>query len=428
MPHILDEAERCLQCKRPRCRSGCPINNPIPQFIQMLKDGQIKEAGHLVFTNNPLSIVCSLVCPHEEFCEGHCIRTVKSTAVQISSIEQYIADYNLDLLDLYSTKEYEGKIGIIGGGPAGIAMAFFMARRGYEVVIYEAEREIGGVMRYGIPDFRQPNRDLDRLADKLRQIGVVIHPNTLVGPVLTINDMFRDGFDAIFVSTGVWKPNKMNLKGESLGNVHYAINYLKSPEAYHLGRTVVVVGAGNVAMDAARTVIRSKTREVTVMYRKTEADMPARRMEYEYTRMDGVRFEFEKTPVEFTNEGIYYRETHEGADPDAIHFLPCDSIIIAISQGPQANVVSTEAQIQLSEKGLVVIDETGLTTMPGVYASGDVVTGPKTVVEAQAQAKLTCNAMHNYIQRQKNAEWVDEVLYPKDVLDMDLEKFAPREV
>lgn len=427
MPHILDEAERCLQCRKPRCRSGCPIHNPIPQFIQLLIDGRIKEAGNLVFTNNPLSIVCSLVCPHEEFCEGHCIRTVKSTAVQISSIEQYIADYNLDLLDLYSTKEYEGKVAIVGGGPAGVAMAFFMARRGYEVVIYESEPEIGGVMRYGIPDFRQPNRDLDRLADKLRQIGVTIHPNTVVGPVLTLADMFRDGFDAIFMSTGVWKPNKLNLKGESLGNVHYAINYLKSPAAYRLGRSVVVIGAGNVAMDAARTAIRSQVRQVTVMYRKTEADMPARKMEYEYTRMDGVEFEFQKVPVEFTSEGVYYRDVSSGGDPDVIQFYPCNSVIIAISQGPQTNVTSTEPQIHVNDRGLVVIDESGLTTMEGVYASGDVVTGPKTVVEAQAQAKLTCNAMHNYIQNKKQVDWVDMELYPRDVLDMDMDKFAARQ-
>lgn len=219
----------------------------------------------------------------------------------------------------------------------------------------------------------------------------------------------------------------MYLKGESLGNVHYAINYLKSPEAYHLGKSVVVIGAGNVAMDAARTAIRSRVRHVTVMYRKTEADMPARKMEYEYTRMDGVAFEFEKSPVEFTSDGVYYRETGEGADPDDIKFMPCDSVIIAISQGPQTNIVAAEPQIKINDKGLVRIDDTGLTTMAGVYASGDVVTGPKTVVEAQAQAKKTCNAMHNYIQRKKNPDWVDEELYPADVLDMDMKLFWPRE-
>ncbi|NCC83698.1 MAG: NAD(P)-dependent oxidoreductase [Clostridia bacterium] len=427
MPHVLVEAERCLQCKKPRCREGCPIKNPIPQFIRMLKEGKIKEAGNLVFTNNPLSIVCSLVCPHEKFCEGHCIMGIKSTPVHISTIEQYIADYNLDMLDIYSSGEYEGKVGIIGGGPAGIAMAFYMARRGYDVTIYEASERIGGILRYGIPDFRLPSVHIDRLERQLRSLGVKIHPNTLIGPVTTVPDLFRDGFDALFMSTGVWRPNKMNIKGESLSNVHYAINYLKSSELYNLGRDVVVIGAGNVAMDAARTSMRSlHTQNVTVLYRRDEADMPCRKEEYEYTRMDGVQFEFFTQVDEFTEDGVWVHDTREPIGQENRRFIPCNSSIVAISQGPQSNVVSTESRIRLDHKGLVITDENMQTTMEGVYASGDVVTGAKTVVEAEAAAKRCANAMHNYIQRKKNPDWQDEELYAADILDQDMTPFLPR--
>ena len=421
MLHVLDEAERCLQCKKPRCRQGCPINNPIPQFIQMLKDGDIKEAGHLVFTNNPLSIICSMVCPHEKFCEGHCIRGIKESPVHISSIENYIADYSLDMIDLHSTNEYVGKIGIIGGGPAGIAMAFFLGRRGYDVTIYESSPKIGGIMRYGIPEFRLPNDHIDRLERQLRNLGVKIRPNTLIGPVTTIGDLFRDGFEALFLSTGVWKPNKMGVKGESLAHVHYAINYLKNPELYNLGKHVVVIGGGNVAMDVARTAIRSMhTRHVTVLYRRGEGDMSCSAEEYAYTKMDGVDFEFYTQATEFTEDGVYaYKTDSEDQTP---YFIPCDSVMVAISQGPQSNVVSTEHGIQLNEKGLVKTDDQFQTTMEGVFASGDVA-GAKTVVEAEADAKRCANAMHNYVQRRRNPNWEDEVLYEMDVLDQDLTVF-----
>lgn len=420
MFHVLDEAERCLQCKKPRCRKGCPINNPIPQFIQMLIDGDIKEAGKLVFANNPLSIVCSMVCPHEKFCEGHCIKGIKETPVHISSIENYIADFNLDMLDLQATDEYHGKIGIIGGGPAGIAMAFFLGRRGYDVTIYDAAPKIGGIMRYGIPEFRLPNSHIDRLEKLLYKLGVKIRPNTVIGQVTTVADLFRDGFDAIFMSTGVWKPNKMDIKGESLANVHFAINYLKSPELYNLGKHVVVIGGGNVAMDVARSAIRSPyTQRVTVLYRRGEENMSCSKEEYAYTKMDGVDFEFYAQAIEFTENGVYYYNTKD--ETKTRHFLEADSMMVAISQGPQRNVVSTEHGIQLDEKGLVIIDENMQTTMPGVFASGDVVTGAKTVVEAQADAKRCANAMHNYVQRKHNPDWVDEMLFEMEIFDQDLE-------
>lgn len=254
--HILEEGKKCLQCKKPACKAGCPINTAIPEMIKLLLEGNIQTAGEMLFKNNPLSVICSLVCPHEKQCEGHCILNKKSTPVQISSIENYISDYNLDIMNLKPVKRLNRNIAIIGSGPAGITIAFMLALKGYNITIFEAHDKIGGVLRYGIPEFRLPKRILERLKDQLLKLGVKIRPNTVIGPVLTIEELFRDGYDALFIGTGVWKPKKMNIKGESLGHVHYAIDYLKNPEVYELGEKVCIVGAGNVAMDVARTALR----------------------------------------------------------------------------------------------------------------------------------------------------------------------------
>ncbi|NLM19140.1 MAG: NAD(P)-dependent oxidoreductase [Clostridiaceae bacterium] len=416
MLNILDEAKWCLQCKKPKCREACPINNPIPEFIKLLIDGKIKEAGNLVFTNNPLTIVCSLVCPHSEYCQGHCIRGVRSTPVQIGQIEHYIAQYCLDNLDLFSTQEYSGNIGVIGGGAAGIALAFYLQRVGYQVTIYESQAKIGGIMRYGIPEFRLPKKILDRLEAKLRELGAIIQPHTTVGPTTTVDDMLRDGFDAVFMSTGVWKPVKLEIPGDSLGHVHYAINFLKLPEVYDLGDKVVVIGAGNVAMDCARTAIRQSVREVVVLYRKGESDMPCRRDEYEWAKMDGVIFSFYSTPTRITKEGVYYIDNSENGSGKE-EFIETDTVIVAISQESQKNIVATSPEIELDEKGRVIVDEHMMTTKEGVFASGDVVTGAKTVNLAVSQAKHAANTIHNYVQSKKNPQWEEELLYSYDIME-----------
>ena len=253
--HIIDEAKRCLNCKNAHCQIACPVGTDIPQMIQMLLDGKMLQAGQALFDNNPLSLVCSLVCPHEKQCEGHCVLAKKGQSIHISTIEHYISDYCLELLNLETgntrcadSNNFVGQVAIIGSGPAGITIAFILARRGIHVTIYESHERIGGVLRYGIPEFRLPKTILERLKEKLLELGVVIRPNTLIGPHITIDELFRDGFGAIFIGTGVWRPNKLNIPGESLGHVHYAIDYLKDPSVYLLGKRVVVIGAGNVAM------------------------------------------------------------------------------------------------------------------------------------------------------------------------------------
>ncbi len=401
--HIIDEANRCIQCKNPRCKKGCPVATPIPEMIDLLIKGDIQKAGRLLFENNPLSVVCSLVCPQEEQCEGNCILGIKSNSVHISTIEHYISEYSLDVMDLKPEKKLDGNIGIIGSGPAGITIAFILALKGYNVTIFEAHDKIGGVLRYGIPEFRLSKDILDKLKTRLESLGVVIRPNTLIGPILTVEDLFRDGYDALFIGTGVWKPRKLNIKGESLGHVHYAIDYLKNPDVYELGDSVCVIGAGNVAMDVARMALRKGAKKVSVLYRKGPEDMPAREYEIDYAKIDGVNFEFYKQPVELTKDGVIYIDSDPSIKDENKKLFECSSIIIAISQGPRANIVSTTEGIEVGNTGLVITDKCGSTTKEGVFASGDVVTGAKTVVEAVKYSKIVAEAMHKYVeQKYKN--------------------------
>lgn len=398
---IIDEAKRCLQCKKPMCVQGCPINTPIPEMIKLLLDGEIKEAGKVLFENNPLSVVCSLVCPHENQCEGHCILGKKSNPVHISTIEHYISDYGLDVLKLEKENKFEGNVGIIGSGPAGITIAFLLALKGYSVTVFEAHDKIGGVMRYGIPAFRLPKEILDRMKERLTELGVKFRMNILIGPVITIEDLFRDGFDALFIGTGVWSPKKLGIKGESLGNVHFAMDYLKNPEVYDLGKKVCVIGAGNVAMDVARTAIRKGSRDVVVMYRKGEENMSASKFEINYAKMDGVKFEFYKSPIELTEKGVYYMDNTKDESDREREFMEFDSVIISISQGPKKNILASSKGIDASKSGFVVVDDEGRTTREGVFASGDVVTGGKTVVQAVAYSKKVAESIHKYIQSKK---------------------------
>jgi len=404
--HIIHEAKRCLGCKKPLCVEGCPVNTDIPQMIEMLLEGNILEAGDMVFKNNPLSLVCSLVCSHERQCEGNCVLNHKKNPIQISSIEHYISDYSIETLKLNPIESKDGNVGIIGSGPAGITIAFLLAVQGYHITVFESNEKIGGVLRYGIPEFRLPKRILDRLKEKLLELGVVIRPNILIGPGLTIDELFRDGFDAIFIGTGVWKPNKLNIKGETLGHVHFAIDYLRDPSVYDIGEKVVVIGAGNVAMDVARTLLRNGAKSAHIMYRRGMDDMPAREYEIDYAKIDGVLFETHKTPFEFTREGVMYSKTKyiDGklvTIPDTENLFECDSIIIAASQGPKSNIVANAEGIDVDDRGLVLTGKKGETTREGIYASGDVVTGARTVVEAVKYSKNVAEEIARYIEQKK---------------------------
>ncbi len=411
--HIIEDAKRCLQCKTPQCSVGCPLFSPIRDAIHHLLDNNIAEAGRILFENNPLSIICCHVCPQEDQCEGHCVMgKTTGTPVQISAIEQYISDFYLNIYNPVPSKKTAGKVAIIGSGPAGFIIAFILSKMDYDITIYEGSERIGGVMRYGIPEFRLPKRYLDKLADVLNRSGVVTRPNTTIGPNLTIDDLFRDGYEAIFMGTGVWRPQKMNVKGESFGNVHYAIDYLRNPDVYRLGERLAIVGAGNVAMDVARTAIRHGCHDVTILCNMDESAITARPIEVQYAGIDGAKIRFNKTVVEFRKDGVLLAESDVRTDEqgnkvvsplmDTLELFPADSMIIAIGQRPRAVVVSTKTGIDLTDTGLVAVDDYGRTSHEGIFASGDVVTGAKTVVEAVRVSKRVAGAIHDYI-REKHS-------------------------
>lgn len=403
--HIIEEARRCLQCKKPLCTKGCPNQTAVSDMIRLLLDGKMKEAGKMLFENNPLSVICSSICPHENFCEGHCVLGRKSSPVQISDIEHYISCYYLDQHTPEKTAvRRDGRIAIIGSGPSGLTVAFILAANGYDVTIFESKDKIGGVLRYGIPDFRLPKDLLDKLKKRLLALGVKFRPNMLIGPIITLDDLLGDAYSAVFVGTGVWNPRPLRIKGETLGHVHYAINYLKSPEAYELGKKVVVIGAGNVAMDAARTALRKGAAEVSILYRRGLKAMSATQHEYDYARIDGVSFSFFHAPVEITDNGVQcvrteFVETEDGGTSlrtieGSEAFIQADSVIIAVSQVPRSNLKG----IEIGKSGLVITDEVGRTTREGIFASGDVVTGAKTVAEAVSLSKKSAAAIMEYLE------------------------------
>lgn len=401
--HVMDEANRCLQCKNPQCVKGCPINTPIPEIIRLLKESKLDEAGWKLFENNPLTTVCSLICNHEKQCEGHCILGKKGAPVHFSTIEQYISR-------TYAPKMNKGpqiwngkRVAIVGSGPAGITIAIILARYGYKVTIFENKSEIGGVLRYGIPEFRLPKTVLDDIQYRhIEMKGIKIRPNTHIGGSIGIDDLFRDGYKAIFVGTGVWKPNALHIKGETLGHVHFGINYLNSPDSFKLGQKVIVIGAGNAAMDVARTAIRHGVEDMTCF--SITKKVAASDYEYSYAKLEGTNFEYNKRPVEIVDEGVIFCDVIENEDGSftdvegSEKLYEADSVIVSISQGPQNTIVNTTKGLDTSARGLLLADEFGNTTRPGIFASGDVVLGARTVVEAVAHSKIVAETMHKYMQ------------------------------
>lgn len=399
--HVIDEAKRCLNCKKPRCQEGCPIHTPIPVMIQMLLQGEMPEAAEMVFANNPLSVICSLVCDHEKQCEGHCVKGIKGEPVHISSIENYISDTCFDRMKLEQLPKNGKRIAVVGAGPAGITIAILMACRGYKVTIFEVKEKIGGIMRYGIPEFRLPKSILDRYYVKMKELGILFRPNFALGGSTGVEDLLRDGYHAVFIGTGTWRPYQLHIPGETFGNVHYGINYLNNPDVYDLGDRVLVIGAGNAAMDVARTAIRKGSRHVTV-YSITEVPAASPK-EMEYAKLDGVEFEYLQTAIEIRDEGAIICDVEWTEDgklvkkEETARLVPADSIIISISQGPQDRIVNRDKELQVDDRGLLKTDANGETTMPGIFASGDVVTGAKTVVEAVKYSKMIADAMDEYV-------------------------------
>lgn len=409
MKELLLEADRCLLCKNARCKANCPINTEIPEVVKLFKEGKLDEAGAMLFENNPLSAVCAVVCPHEDQCKGNCIRGIKGEPVSFCEIEELISNEYLKKIKLEKTAERNERIAIIGAGPAGITLSIILAKKGFKVTLFDAHEKIGGVLRYGIPEYRLPNSVMDRYEEILLELGVKIRPNTLIGPVITLDKLFFDGYKAVFIGTGVWNPKTLDIKGESLGNVHYAIDYLKSPDVYNLGKKVAVIGAGNVAMDAARVAKISGAEEVYILYRKGFENMPCTKVELQEAKDDDIKFELFKAPIELTEDGVKYIETKNEVKEDGKvvtvtidgteGMFECDSVIIAVSQSPRKNIVANTTGIETNKWGLVLTDDKGHTTREGVFASGDVVTGANTVVHAAAYAKVVAESIEEYCKK-----------------------------
>lgn len=404
--HVIDEANRCLQCKKPMCRQGCPIHTAIPEVIRLFRENKLDEAGHILFENNPLSMVCSLICDHDNQCEGACILGKKGSPVHISSIENYISDVYFDKMQLECKPDNGKKVAVIGSGPAGITISIILTQMGYRVTIFESKDKVGGVLQYGIPDFRLPKTILGRYTKKLRGMGIKIRPNCTIGGALEIDDLFNDGYQSIFIGTGVWRPKKLGIPGEGLGNVHFAIDYLANPDAFDLGEKVAVIGMGNAAMDVARTALRHGVHKVTLY----ERGMTPRANEHEaaYAKLDGAEFEFGKRIQKITDAGPVFKDflfdeegNVVGESEEAIQ-AEADSTIISISQGPKNKLVNTTEGLKASGNGLLITDDTGETTREGIFAAGDVVLGAKTVVEAVAYSKKVALAMHEYMQGKKD--------------------------
>ncbi len=400
--HIEKEANRCLNCKVPQCQKYCPISTPIPHIISLFKEGRMMDAGAELFANNPFSVICAMVCNHGDQCAGHCVLGIKGTPVPFYQMEQFISDAYLDRIKVQTAPANGKRVAVIGSGPAGLTVAIILAQRGYSVTVFERKDNIGGMLRYGIPEFRLPNSVLDRYAKLLKKLGVQIRLNTTIGGALRIDTLFDDGYQSIFVGSGVWRPRTLGIPGESLANVHFGISYLENPGHHDLGETVTVLGMGNVAIDVARTAFRHGAQHVTLYARSRH--VAASTHEMDFARLDGADFVFGKQVVRITPEGAVFKNSildedgHVVGLEDGEELIPSDSVIIAASQRPKDKLILSTDHLQGSSKGLLIVDDNNMTTREGVFAAGDVVTGPLTVVHAVAEAKKAAEAMDLYMQ------------------------------
>ncbi|MCD8040480.1 MAG: NAD(P)-dependent oxidoreductase [Clostridia bacterium] len=399
--NVIAEAKRCLNCKKPLCRTGCPISTDIPNFIHTFLTGDINAAGKMLFDNNPLSVVCSIVCNHGNQCQGHCVRGIKGEPVEISTIENFISERYLDTVELNKAEPNGIKVAVVGSGPAGITISIKMAQLGYDVTVFESKTQIGGVLRYGIPEFRLPKSIVDRYEKLMKKLGIHIKFNVTIGKAFGVEELFRDGFKAISIGTGVTYPIALNVKGETLGHVHYGVHFLEAPDVYTLGDSMVVIGAGNVAMDVARTALRKGVKDVKICVRSDRYS--ASKEEADYAEIEGAEFVYNKAPVEITDEGVMFKDTVCDENHKVISYseqatlMPADTVMICISQKPSNLILTQTEGLEINERGLAKIDENGVTTRAGLFASGDVVKGAKTVVEAVETSKRVAKAMDEYL-------------------------------
>ncbi|WP_425806255.1 NAD(P)-dependent oxidoreductase [Desulfitobacterium sp. Sab5] len=417
----LAEAARCLQCKKPGCRKGCPVYNAIPQFIKALREENYATGLDAIYRHSYLPAVCGRVCPQEMQCEAGCVLGRKGKAIRIGKLEQYIAEQGKDI-EFAKVVSTMGSVAVIGSGPAGLAAAVQLAQLGYSVTVFEGESEPGGVLLYGIPEYRLPKEVVRREIEKIKNSGVEFRLNTLIGVDLLLDDLFKEGYQAVFIGTGAGLPRKLNIPGEDLTGVMSAIFVLQTINLYNLGQLpdnelptkkgekVVVIGAGNVAMDAARTSSRLGA-EVTVLARRGADQMTARGRERDEAIAEGVMIRPCIAPLEILGvdqvTGVKCAPTevmddgHLRIKEEESFVLSADKVYIAIGQRPFARIVSTSEGFKVDKDGLLLSDEHGMTTREGVFAAGDVVHGPATVVKAMGEGRRIAIEMHAYLLRNR---------------------------
>lgn len=419
----LAEAQRCLQCKNPPCVSGCPVQVPIKDFIGLLVQGEPGAALARIREKNLLPAVCGRVCPQEVQCEARCVWAKKGVPINIGALERYAADAGAEA-PAAATAEPDGpKVAVIGSGPAGLSAAAELARYGYRVTVFESLHAAGGVLRYGIPEFRLPKAVLDAELNELRRLGTEIECDVVVGQTVTLEDLWAEGYVTAFVGTGAGLPHFLGVPGENLNGVYSANEFLtranlmrayEFPETdtpIRAGRRVAVVGGGNVAMDSARTALRLGAEQVMIVYRRSRAELPARKEEVENAGEEGVEFRFLQAPVRVVGDergqvvGLEVQRMELG-EPDASgrrrpvpvpgseEVLPVDTVISAIGQGPNPLFVRYTPGLNTTPRGQIVVDEAGETSLPNVFAGGDVVTGAATVILAMGAGKDAARRIH----------------------------------
>jgi len=428
----IDEAKRCLNCKNARCMTGCPVAVRIPEFIAKVAEGDFDEAYRIITSTNSLPAICGRVCPQENQCEGVCVRGIKGDPVGIGRLERFVADYHMregHKEGAPAVPQSNGhKVAVIGSGPAGLTCAGDLARKGYEVTIFEAFHKAGGVLVYGIPEFRLPKAIVAKEIAKLEHFGVKIITDAVIGRAESIDELFEEGFEAVFIGSGAGLPQFLHIPGENLLGVFSAnelltrSNLMKAylPEydtPIRIGKRVAVVGAGNVAMDAARTAKRLGADEVYIVYRRGMEELPARAEEVHHAQEEEVIFKVLNNPVEIIGDendkvtGIKVQKMELG-EPDASgrrkpipvegseYVIDVDSVIIAIGTSPNPLILTTTPGLEATKKGGIVADDaTGATSRPGVFAGGDAVTGAATVIKAMGAGKIAAAGIVDYLSK-----------------------------